>query len=77
MFLPVYTVVNDCQDCYKCVRACPMKAIEVRDGHARVTRESCVLCGRCVTVCPVGADGVICAGLRYEALRGSVFEAAT
>ena len=46
MFLPVYTVVNDCQDSYKCVRACPVKAIEVRDGHARVTRESCVLCGR-------------------------------
>ncbi len=58
MFLPVYTVVNDCQDCYKCVRACPVKAIEVRDGHARVTRESCVLCGRCVTVCPVGAKRI-------------------
>ncbi len=58
MTFSVHTVVNDCQDCYKCVRACPMKAIEVRNGHARVIPESCVLCGRCVTVCPVGAKRI-------------------
>ena len=55
---PVYTVVTECQDCYKCVRHCPVKAIRVRDGHAAVIPEMCVACGKCVEVCPVKAKRV-------------------
>lgn len=55
---PIFTVENDCQDCYKCVRACPVKAIQIEDGHAQVLPELCVLCGQCVEVCPVGAKKV-------------------
>lgn len=55
---PIFTVENDCQDCYKCVRACPVKAIQIENGHAQVLSELCVLCGECVEVCPVGAKKV-------------------
>ena len=47
---PVYTIEAECQDCYKCVRHCPVKAIRVRDGHAAVLPELCVACGKCVEV---------------------------
>ncbi len=55
---PVYTVETECQDCYKCVRHCPVKAIQVRDGHAAVVPELCVGCGHCVEICPVKAKQV-------------------
>ena len=55
---PVYTIEAECQDCYKCVRHCPVKAIRVRDGHATVMPELCVACGKCVEVCPVKAKQV-------------------
>ena len=29
---PVYTTENECQDCYKCVRHCPVKAIRIVNG---------------------------------------------
>ncbi len=55
---PVYTETAACQDCYKCVRECPVKAINVSSGRASVVGELCVLCGHCVEVCPVGAKKV-------------------
>ncbi len=55
---PVFTSEAECQDCYKCVRHCPVKAIRVRSGHAAVIPELCVACGKCVEVCPVKAKQV-------------------
>lgn len=55
---PIYTEKTRCQDCYKCIRECPVKAIRVENGHAMVVSELCVLCGHCVTVCPAGAKRV-------------------
>ncbi|MCU7490447.1 MAG: [Fe-Fe] hydrogenase large subunit C-terminal domain-containing protein [Bacteroidota bacterium] len=55
---PVYTEKANCQDCYKCVRACPVKAIKVEDGSATVMYELCIMCGTCVEVCPAGAKKV-------------------
>ncbi|MCK5148344.1 PAS domain-containing protein [bacterium] len=55
---PIYTEKAECQDCYKCLRQCPVKAIKIENGHASVMGEHCVLCGHCVTVCPVGAKQV-------------------
>lgn len=52
---PVSTEPRECQDCYKCVRECPVKAIRVVSGHASVVPELCVFCGHCVLVCPSGA----------------------
>lgn len=55
---PIFTEKTQCQDCYKCIRECPVKAIRVEGGHAMVVPELCVLCGHCVTICPAGAKRV-------------------
>lgn len=55
---PIFTEKARCQDCYKCVRECPVKAIQVVDDSAAVMPERCVYCGTCVNVCPVGAKKV-------------------
>lgn len=55
---PIYTELIQCQDCYKCVRQCPVKAIQVVDDSAQVQAERCIYCGNCVNVCPVGAKKV-------------------
>jgi iron only hydrogenase large subunit-like protein len=56
--LPVFTRFADCQDCYKCVRGCPVKAIRVENHHASIIPELCIHCGHCVDICPVGAKKV-------------------
>lgn len=55
---PVYTLVNECRDCYKCVRECPVKAIKIENDHASVISEKCISCGTCVKVCPANAKCV-------------------
>lgn len=47
-----------CQHCYKCVRACSLKAIQVKEGHAAILSEQCILCGRCLSVCPQNAKTI-------------------
>jgi Fe-S-cluster-containing hydrogenase component 2 len=54
----IYTERHECQDCHKCIRECPVKAIRVQDGYARVVPEMCVLCGNCIVVCPNNAKQV-------------------
>ncbi len=55
---PVYTLNNECQDCYKCVRRCPVKAIKIQEGHACVLPSRCIACGKCVAPCPSHAKRV-------------------
>lgn len=55
---PVYTLKNECHDCYKCVRECHVKAIKIKDNSASVMDEKCIACGHCVMVCPNGAKRV-------------------
>jgi iron only hydrogenase large subunit-like protein len=55
---PIYTEKTECQDCSRCVRNCPVKAIRVENGSAVVVPELCIACGTCVQVCPVGAKHV-------------------
>ncbi|WDP88541.1 MAG: 4Fe-4S dicluster domain-containing protein [Desulfobacter sp.] len=49
---PIHTLDNECHDCYKCVRQCPVKAIRIRKGHASIVPALCIACGHCVEVCP-------------------------
>lgn len=44
-----------CKNCYKCLRECPVKAIEVINHQAKIIEERCILCGRCTNICPQNA----------------------
>ncbi len=47
-----------CKDCYKCLRECPVKAIDVRDHQAKIIEDRCILCGHCTHICPQNAKVV-------------------
>ena len=47
-----------CKDCYKCLRECPVKAIDVTDHQARIIEDRCILCGHCTLICPQNAKVV-------------------
>ncbi|MDE6402045.1 MAG: 4Fe-4S binding protein, partial [Clostridiales bacterium] len=48
----------DCKNCYKCLRSCPVKAIDARDDQAKIIESRCILCGHCTLVCPQNAKSV-------------------
>lgn len=52
---PLYTIKNNCVDCYKCVRLCPVKAIKIVDNSAMIVPDLCIACGTCYKVCPAKA----------------------
>ncbi len=58
VFKPVYTEQNDCQDCYKCIRECKLKAIKVVNNSAQILHNDCIYCGTCTLICPVNAKKV-------------------
>jgi iron only hydrogenase large subunit-like protein len=68
---PIYTLATACQDCYKCIRVCPVKAIKVEGGYASIEHDRCVFCGHCVGTCPNGAKKVRDDLRRVERLVGS------
>lgn len=47
--------VDNCQNCFKCIRECPLKAIEFKDNRTKIIESECVLCGTCMETCPRGA----------------------
>ncbi len=54
---PVHSVEVDealCNGCVLCMKACPMKAIRLREGVARI-EGVCIDCMECARVCPQGA----------------------
>ena len=44
-----------CIGCQKCVKACPMGAMYIRDKKAAHNVHNCILCGECINACPVKA----------------------
>ncbi len=48
----INTSKNNCKNCYKCIRECPVKAIEFSNNQAQIIEEECVLCGMCYNACP-------------------------
>ena len=47
-----------CKHCYKCVRGCEVKSIMIRDGHAYIMPNRCILCGQSLLICPQSAKRV-------------------
>ncbi|RAU94333.1 [Fe-Fe] hydrogenase large subunit C-terminal domain-containing protein [Paenibacillus sp. YN15] len=48
----------NCKNCYRCIRTCPVKAIEFKDNQARIVAEDCIFCCRCMKECPQNAKTV-------------------
>ena len=55
---PIYTEINNCRDCYRCVRICPVKAIQIKNSHAEILDDRCTFCGICVDGCPNGVKKI-------------------
>ena len=49
---------NNCKDCYKCIRNCPVKAISFANNRAEIIPDECILCGRCFVVSPQNAKEI-------------------
>ena len=47
-----------CKDCYKCLRECPVKAIDFKEHRAEIIDDRCILCGHCTLACPQNAKMV-------------------
>ena len=43
---------STCAGCGVCVAACPVEAIEIVDGQAKIAEDKCIECGACVGECP-------------------------
>src|SRR5512147_2840416 len=48
----VFTLTARCRDCYRCLRACPVKAIRIEKVQAYVDATRCIDCGSCIRECP-------------------------
>ncbi len=44
-----------CTGCAACLRACPTKAIRIRDHKSIRIVDQCIGCGACLRICPAGA----------------------
>ena len=49
----------NCKNCYKCVRVCPVKSIQIKDQQAEILANDCILCGHCIEACPQNAKTVV------------------
>lgn len=46
---------NKCIGCCTCVDVCPVNAISIENGKAKIDEKKCIKCGTCMAVCPVNA----------------------
>jgi iron only hydrogenase large subunit-like protein len=51
----VFTKTAKCQDCYRCLKACPVKAIKIKNGQAYIIEERCINCNICAQNCAQNA----------------------
>lgn len=58
MLYPLESKTNNCKNCYKCIRNCPVKAISFFENKASILHDACILCGKCYLVCPQGVKVV-------------------
>lgn len=48
----------NCKNCYKCLRYCPVKAIQFKDHQAIIVEDRCIGCGQCLKICPQEARSI-------------------
>lgn len=67
-----------CTNCGVCIRRCPQKAIELKEGYPKIEESKCTLCGKCTDFCPnsarehVGKDMTV-QELMKEIIKDEVF----
>lgn len=44
-----------CLTCGACIAICPVDAIAIVNGKAKINPKKCIKCGSCAQFCPVGA----------------------
>lgn len=49
--MAVIVDLEKCTGCGTCEEVCPIEAIKVEDGKAKVDAETCVDCGTCIEEC--------------------------
>lgn len=47
--------IKKCITCGACVAICPVEAIKIVDGKAKIDPKKCIKCGSCSQFCPVSA----------------------
>ena len=52
---PITISKNNCENCFKCIRECDVKAINYNQSQAQVVEDRCISCGICVEHCPAKA----------------------
>ena len=55
---PLLSIIEQkCTNCYTCIRICPVRAIQIKEGDAfpRINMNRCIACGACITSCSPGA----------------------
>ncbi|MEG0570780.1 MAG: monomeric [FeFe] hydrogenase, partial [Oscillospiraceae bacterium] len=52
-----YSVTENCRNClaHPCISVCPVGAIAIVDGHAKIDKDKCIKCGRCAEYCQYNA----------------------
>lgn len=50
----LYIEQGDCHQCYRCIRVCPVKAIQMQGTQASIDQRLCVGCSLCEKGCPQG-----------------------
>jgi len=52
-----FVVTEACRGClaHRCVKACPVDAIQMQNGKAIINQKKCVECGKCKAACPYSA----------------------
>jgi ferredoxin len=48
-------IKSKCNGCKECKNICPVDAIIIRQGKARILQSKCIKCGACVYACKYGA----------------------
>ena len=51
-FHSVRILLDKCNGCTHCIRACETEAIRVRNGKAIIHEVRCIDCGECIRICP-------------------------